>query len=1647
MPGQLLVLFELLGVIGQPRDPKTRVTSSGMSTQEEQTEVDVLHIGNQVGILSEAHGFVVGRVVYRDLSMVRIMPREVSDRAIEFPMIEDGSRFIPELGVSAIEVLEEQTSDYYVDFLGARPGEVLEFFTIDGEEAAPVGEVAEVIKSATKDAIKLTDGRTLNFRGVGPKPPIAVVRVRSEVKDVGAVLETGIGLEEEETNAGVDALMRQQDLAALLEETLPTDAVEVIPMAERTYPDAMQREDLFQSLMGELSAKQRTNPRRVRLIEREVDLAMALKNKSVLRDEAGRVIGVASFLVTTIGDAVAASDSALPAVIPIVDAARVVNLDNMEESLTFNNDHVAPRSLNSLEMAAIAAAEQYEDGANTGFDTFMYEIMSNDMATLRGPIVGGGWREAQDVIRTADLGTPVQGLSSQLPEGNGLVAVTLAYLIKNVDDRMIRVLPAPTRKDQRSGRTVPIGVSDPDNVIGYVILPTKAALSLRPPTRPGDLPTALLYSTALQGDNLPTVTATLRDLYTTETGSPQNAWTLAKGDVSQYSVAEWLDKVLRYAVHPIDSLGPRTPALLGLLDSLGLGISNLAPPVAAVIDRWVAHSHQVWRDLLVARRKDIQASLDAEAERTFQGVTGIDSPIWDALRQAPALADVVTDLRSRDPAIADAPSVLTGALLYEAQGDALPLVWTTLATLDGRDIGIDTVAAATALKASREYALRRKTLRDLAILALSAAPEINTCPHVDRLEAIRNTRDELQRSRLLRDFVEMYQGGREGDWMTCTLCRKSCVCYHELMELEAMAQPARMETIQKQILVRFGGDRYEGKIVCRNCGQPLQDIEYDEHAEFDDNGNPIVSRSVLTEDQMAEVVDSVWSKATADLEPERMFTSDDQQRIYETLTFICQAAGITMAPAITRRVVSYTDMYIKERRQDPAKYEAFRLAALKNPKIAEKPMTYEALLDVLMVSGLTAMLALFVQIGNPVVSVNPPNPYCPFSREGWPLQMDGKIDESGPLRYLSCIISFVDRQVGPWPNMPWNKLATLANKQKATQNAVTLAAQIVVLGDPKTKQVLSFTPEISMALDKARNDTEAAKERVMVSLKDELPVGFRPEPFPPKVARPALERVPTGEGSSDAIAGAVHQQALAVIGELHEDATSGPSTIADVVAGSLLGKPESANLLAARRRMYDSDPSVPIAGTHLWSTFETPLVAEVEQKVDEDVFFKLFLKYCYVGPRVGETHEFSVGNTCRQCGFVIGKTLDFVNVEKEGAAILASQQGDLRIEITATAFETLSTAVRRRRALVGRVRSSKALWREGLERLTATFGLGLAPVKERLDAVLTAVAGREDEVMDEVELAKLWTPVTSLMDDLRAEVADKIGSSSKAVTALAMLDQITEDPFIEGPRTVQEYWCAKTEAAGARFAVLTVKGARWSGISQKHNDMIDKLLVGNASWYSGQVSDEMMPVLSAVAKTLGPVMRAWISYVRRAEMEGGPWTVTEAQLLLRCIVFQVWRDAVTPSSLMYTNQNVAVAGAVADWTRALMYHVKQQFVRFSRENIKRVLQERSELERTSVVEEFDTLRNLDKDQYDAERLKKQLRIGRWSRGANIQSLDADTFEFENEQRFKMGVVDAPVDPVLMEGATTTAQDYGFGALDTAPEDGYAVNQGADGDDY
>ena len=1631
---------------------------------------DSLHIGNTLTVVSGKYGIKTGHVTYSSLTLVRITPQESSNTAIEFPLLEDGTGFAPELEVDEIIVVSVQESDYYVDTLGARVGEHLEFFKVDGSIAGPPGIVAAVTKTPEEDSLTLEDGRVLRFQGQGPELPIAVIRVTSAANAAAATASaatasaataaTGAGA------AGAGAEAEPFDIFSLLQSVMPSTVLETVPLAEMRFSDSIQREDMFQDLLKDLKPKQKTNPRRIRLLEREVDLTISLKNKILRRGAFGQIEGTVKTSVLTLEDALAMNPRPLPAAIPIVAAARILNLDKLGDA-RFKASDVSPRVLTDVENGAILASDLYEEGAeeNRDFYAYTYFTLSRDLQTLTSTGArarGSVWQEDQDVIRTAGYDEPVQGLSFKLPKAIPVAPdkpsgtlVSTSQLIHNVHDRSIRVLKEDSMVLPHKGTRTLIAPSDPASVRGYTILPLKAALTLRPPTPGGDLPSALLYSASLTADNLPTIAATLTQLHAMESGNPNQPWTLSSEHAAEFQIADWLRLVLPYTVHPADALGGRTSPLLNIFDTLGLNVADLSPPVSAVLNEFVAASQKEWRGQLVLRRRAIQEFLDAEPDRTFQSVAGPDSPLWSeaegSLVRTPALAELLADVKRRNPTIAGSPLLLTASFLQEAQGDATPLVAAAIATIDARPLPLDPVVAATSLAQSRAYALRRKALQDIDLLRLRAEPERNSCPHVNQLEAVRNVRDHLDRSRLLREFIELYQGGDSGSWMTCALCSETCVCYHELLELEAMAQPARLDAIQKQIMIRFGGERYQGKIVCKNCGQGLRDIDYAEGPEYDDEGNVVVTRSVLTEDQLREDPEESNFAATVRsmVRPAVEFGTAPQRALAAALEVIVERAGIQMDVDVIRQTVRYADLYVSARTPPPAAYEASRKKAMLSASAAIKKgtasvamPTYEAVIDNLRVSALGGLVVLALQMADPPVIINNPFPICPFSRGGWPLEEGAEPDPTkGALHYVACVIASIDRDEAPWTNLTWAPLDSLESRKKKV--GASLVAPIkVLMGLDEKGASLSVTPELRSAMQRTRTDGVAMKARALISKKDELPPRFRPEPFPEAADHPVIEGA-LPAGPTPEIRQALEREARAVLQGLND--AMRPVSFREAAAGLLQG------VAGAGIDRLQAVYTTPALDTRLWPAFQTPIPKPVEQLADPAAFFKLFLKFCYYGPAVGNPHEFSYGNACRQCGLELGAPLDLIDIEKDGTRILESQAGPLRVAISEESFTGLSNAVRRRTLLVAPTSVTPPEWRRGL----TDFVTALRPAAafEEIVAHLDTVMANEalDTAVDEMERSVLWSPLTVHMDELLVEITERLGPvvgagkrGVEAAAALATFLTITEDPFLQGPRVLQEYWCAKAMAAGTGTSIVTAKGSKWFRISKQHSDLINKMLEENAIWFTEGLQEGSKNALRLMATTLGPALRSWIDHVKPSAAASG-WTVTEAQILLRTLVYQVWRDAVVSTSRLWTPLESPLDGAaqLANWTRWLMLHIKKHYIRYSKDRIQRVLQQIADLDRESIVKEFRDSK--DDDLLGAMYFMKQQGIGRWGVQATTKKYDGDLFEFEAKQREAQGRGAAPpVDPLGLEEPAAVINDFGAMA-GPAVEDGYNAAQQADDD--
>jgi hypothetical protein len=118
-------------------------------------------------------------------------------------------------------------------------------------------------------------------------------------------------------------------------------------------------------------------------------------------------------------------------------------------------------------------------------------------------------------------------------------------------------------------------------------------------------------------------------------------------------------------------------------------------------------------------------------------------------------------------------------------------------------------------------------------------PEPNMCPHVAQLRTVRKVKDQTDRFAVLTKFLVKYQGRREENWIMCNTCDKELLCVHERNQIQAFLSPKEKDQLQKEMFINFSDGVFQGHFICRNCGQPMQELGYDTHMEYNDDGRPM----------------------------------------------------------------------------------------------------------------------------------------------------------------------------------------------------------------------------------------------------------------------------------------------------------------------------------------------------------------------------------------------------------------------------------------------------------------------------------------------------------------------------------------------------------------------------------------------------------------------------------------------------------------------------------------------------------------------------------------------------------------------------------------------------------------------------------------
>ena len=1340
-----------------------------MNDEGQEQEQDLVpELGDWVTFLSDAYKTTSGRIIYRDGSLIRIRPTHSSHTAVDFPLNPETGLFKETLGVHEILIHEKRKDPHFSVQLSVVPGEILEFFSADGRVSAEPAIVRQVISTDKDDKIILESGAVLDFGFIGSNPPNDVLRPRAAPENVAAPENNSAEAAVEPEVELIEDVFPEIDFALL-----PAALVEEIPTEERTYSDSVQREDMFVAMLSDVPEKKQRDPKIMQELYRTTDLLLAMKNSVVVRDEGGGVLaGVpsTSYIADTLQDVVEKSRSTdtLRAFLPVIAVKKVLYTDDKDAVET--EDTQSRSDVSTLIDAATTGTIFTEDAVGNAFVSYIHSVLQTIVSYV--PSSASSTNALipydMDVLRSAIPPIPVVGFPSTGPAVNkkNEPVVLTSDSLGTINNRYVRLLTDSRLRDSKTGRAYTVAPADSGEVLSSIIL-SSDLLGYRRPARSSVLLWDIEASEVSRGRRVMLYPAMMHNWEAQTTYDPASLVSL-KDILSEYVVAT-----------NNDNTSFNTYSLTTVLDSFGLRTMEISTtaftPVAEVVSTGLAEWDRRYAGLVAATKAA------AALPETFAVPRLISSDavlVSETTFANPILQPVVQIIQSQETSLKTYDLALVSGLLRTAAptlGRYYYGVCGGVAPDRIASLGQTYHAEVRRLNNDSEIVLKRH-------LDFQSAPEINPCSHVKQLEKVMNIRNDEARMLMLEKVLNTYQAGQRGNTILCGECGLDLICKHETLLLNEYLHPGRGQGLHKALLLDYAGPVFEGAYICKHCGQKIQELEYDTHLEFDDEGRPLVGRGVIAEEEDDDVAPEIVLRE--DVAESIPFTGADRA-IYHVVRTLLENCGYAAPMDVYTRVVGATQDFLKLRVPDKDNYSRLREMAIQSAKRgAPVPPPYTTFFANYEVGVIGALAVLEIQTS----SIGIPFPFsgCPLSRGGFPIDgADIAVAGKGALNYVACVIAHIFRNDAPWNLTAWSPETQIPKRVAAAENAVRIAiASLLCLPSGKSTPapLTNVTDTYNELLKVARNKdtTEIQKP----SETDVLPAAFRPIATPKNMGnlesvqnvkkykanvatRPVAEVAPFVKARMARLNTDLMEQfnkesvdtGLVIEASPRSDSVCCFAKLGVVATTGLgvqsLNRPNLQAELELQTnvvRMLEARDSARVNnGTHIYVPWAAKVTATTLPQLDSSRYYQIFLQYCYRGKRHGALHEYNIAGTCRWCGFTYPAELLYLTPftiteggstsahrhalqemaakRKELATAALQNQG---ISFNESAFRVLEMAMKNQKAIL----VPEELKPEVLSRVLALMGRTLTMI------LPTAT----DE----------WAIFTKAMDEMSAfEVTDK----------------------------------------------------------------------------------------------------------------------------------------------------------------------------------------------------------------------------------------------------------------------------------------------------
>ena len=1600
-----------------------------------------IQLGDRIVIDSKKYGRTIGSVYYRSLERISIKPDGVSNSLHDFELeqTDDEELYKEDDGVTAAYVIEKRLFDSFVEQQDFRINQIIDTFNAVGElyksyKIVKVDKDNDYIQIQDLDDTEITNDLNFNYVGIESDEDFKIISIRQLVGGPEVQVD---GQKSNEDNV--------VQLEGDLEEEEEEDEIEVVgfievvrpkifreaAVFEQRIPDNLQKIDALNDFISSLDPILQKDPQSIRIVRILVETLFNLKQATIAYNDDGTIQGTKAISASTLAELI--KTATIPLGRPVLTVSK-------KEYLVSEEDE--------LDESKIVDGVHFEN-----FLTELDQIVENKSfhVSSQGGVIRE-WADQQSFLKkylspwsSSDSAEPLwkavadsEFFRSEAPEFTEIEDKTIfietipGYIASHEQDAPPVFTKIPFGVERALATTYRKGVDrrkqvllaeDGATINSYLIFPIRTA---------NNIGTTRSTSLAIDSGRSQMPKETMRSILE-KTGAPKEVGT--SNDLLLLDVER---STLGNIPLPDYIEGLSVPALglgdtFATLEQYGMENLELSPKIVEVLLTKI----KLYQNQLLSTIAKLRERVDSETLKMPEPNPFIDTPaIFEEILSQPTLVEDLQEFQRINPVFKDSDIAKVIYLMKKhpdyfqvAAGKNSILI--AKALLDSNNATyLQSLKVANLLKYNQENAGEK--------------PKRNTCKHVADLVAIRRLFDDGERFQKLTEFFKKYQGIRDGNWINCNICKEHLLCLHERLQIQAYLNPSEKPAIEKEIILKFSGGSFQGKYICRNCGQAMRDLDFENSIEFDDNGNPKSGRAVLVDEDaiFEERLDILVSVPIEPSQKKELDLNDDETKVYNIISEIAVRVGVIMDNQGFRHVIDRVISWIN---RFPTR-DDYNEKKKKHTTIPD----YDVAVSRNIITASALFLLLEIQTKIPSYTIRHALIGCASPGfDGYPL--DNEITNKQGLDYVACAAGSIRRNEVPWNQTGFQKVADSLKRQQG----------IVVYMNNILKEVIG-DDIIQAQLSEKRQYLIKLKEKGIIigQAVDEIPATFLPEQIiltPEEAAKDAI--------TPEVAAAMGNKGRLGLVKLWIRQAHLLAKKTANLVKGSPLSETTCCfTKIEEPGNFWKNAPDLPLIGKrilvpnqqgHILVTefIPRPLSADVVEP-DSELYYRIFLKCCFQGPRIGYSHEPGLTNMCPWCGFQFPTLPAVMDIDTEGKSALASQ----KVVTDTEEFTKLLDTMHR----VNNVEPINIIEQDSVRDIMSQFGNVAPPPVSGWSEIIQKTTNNFLQLppdADRGDIAVAAGPLSDAASESERVIQERLIDA----TYQATVEEIVKLSWMNFFQVIQTYFITPFERLITQFmdTSLFIPIELKKALSEDHvmKDLLP--ILQNDSQIikakEGDFQKESLSLARSKIRYFVEQMSGLLSFKNKIRPIVVPGREKSLVYIQRAMLYGPLATMINPSEIPPGTEIKSSVKSIGDPSMRFLLELvaltlnkyKRERISFNDQEIKELIAIRNEKERVNVIAEFNKLTD---EERAVELMNKRLGLGKWAVGGSklIYAYDKDYYDLERQKREAAGIIDFPgLGPDQVEALNGREVDeFGFpvfGDAEFEREGGYDHNQHGDDD--